>query len=71
MNHDTEEEKRKRREKLLESLYLRPQDSVTEKFHAHFCRVCGEEHECLLDECDLAPQTICHNCYYKLEEGEI
>ena len=71
MAFDTEEEKRRRREELTEYVYLRPDEPPNEGFHSHYCRVCGEDHECTLDECDLAPQTICHNCFHKLEEGEL
>ena len=70
MASDTEEAKRKRREELAEYVYLRANDPRNQGFHSHYCRMCDEEHECMLDECDLAPQTICHNCFYKLEEGD-
>jgi hypothetical protein len=70
MASDTEEAKRKRREDVAEYVYLRPNEARNEGFHSHYCRMCDEEYECTLEECDLALQTICHNCFYKLEEGD-
>jgi hypothetical protein len=71
MVYDPEISRRKRREQLQEYVYRRPQEAINELFHSHFCRACGEDYECILEQCDLAPQTLCHTCYYKLEEDEI
>ncbi|MBI3652937.1 MAG: hypothetical protein HY231_18075 [Acidobacteria bacterium] len=71
MASDAEEAKRRRREDREAYVYRRPNDPINEGFHSHYCRVCGEDHECTLEDCDLAPQTICHNCFYQLEEGEL
>jgi hypothetical protein len=70
MLFDSEETRRKRREERKEYVYLRPDDPRNEGFHSHYCRICCEDHECALDDCDLAVQTICHNCYYRLEEED-
>ena len=71
MNSLTDEEKRKLREQTKEYVY-RPSDEPSNiGFHYHFCRFCQEDHECVLDECEFARETICHNCYYDLEEGKI
>lgn len=67
----TEEERRKLREQTKEYMYRPPEDGVQSSFHYHFCRICHEDHECTLDYCELARSTICHNCYAKLEEGEV
>jgi hypothetical protein len=67
----TEEEKRLLRERSKEYIYRPSGDPPKTGFHSHFCRICQEDHECYIDDCEFADITICHNCYYKLEEGEI
>jgi len=36
------------------------------EFHYHHCVECGEDHGCYEDECYMADQYICHNCYDKI-----
>ena len=66
-----EEQKRKLRELTKQYIYRNPEDPSHKEFHYHLCRVCQEEQECYVDDCEFARVTICHNCYYDLEDGKI
>ena len=70
MSEDAEELKRKILHESDRYVYRGPLDPLNEGFHYHYCRICDEDHECLEDDCRLARQTICHNCYNKLGPGE-
>ena len=64
MDYDSEEAKRKRRERLSENRHI-------DADHTHYCRYCQDEYDCNLHQCDLPPQTLCHNCYDLPEEEEL
>ena len=71
MDYDSEEAKRQRREHLRDDAYQLSENRHIDADHTHYCRYCQDEYDCNLLQCDLPPQTLCHNCYDLPEEEEL